>query len=507
MAEIEPIAGSGQGLGRPSGHLSGYSSGHMATLPGVEEPLNREPGFRGVDVPSEADLYRCVHCGLCLSSCPTYSTLRVETESPRGRIALMRAVHEGRAGISDRIVSHWEMCLQCRACEAVCPSGVPYGRIMEYTRAQTLSQDKQGAELKRVDKFFLRAALPHPKRLRFGFHLLKMYQRSGLQKLVRASALLKLLPQSLAQMEAQLPELQDPFFGPSSQVYQAQRRFTRLNQRPPMSGEWAPNLRTGPNRTGPVDGLPTVALLSGCVMPLMQGETMRAAVRVLNRNGCNVVVPSGQVCCGALNLHAGDLETARRLARRNIDIFLASGADRPEFRIITASAGCGSNMKEYGELLKHDPQYAEPARRFAELTADITEFLDDLPLDPPEGQVQRRVTYQDPCHLAHAQRITRQPRDLLKNIPGLELVEMEASSMCCGGAGFYAMVQPELSGKILDSKIGNIAATEVEQVVTANPGCMMQIEQGLNRVVSTASGRKVAHVVDLLDEAYRGESG
>ena len=452
---------------------------------GGQEPLNNEPGFRGVDVPDEADLYRCVHCGLCLSSCPTYSTLRVETESPRGRIALMRAVHEGRVGISDRIVSHWEMCLQCRACEAVCPSGVPYGRIMEYTRAQTLAQDKQGAALKRVDRFFLRAALPHPKRLRLGFRLLRLYQRSGLRRLARGCGLLRLLPETLRQMEAQLPDLKEPFFGPTTRVYPAQPATSLAH--PEVARER------------------TVALLSGCVMPLMQGDTMRAAVRVLARNGCNVEVPARQVCCGALNLHAGDLETARRLARRNIDVFLGAGADRPGYKIITASAGCGSNMKEYGELLKHDPQYAEPARRFSQLTVDITEFLAQLPLTPPQGRVNRRVTYQDPCHLAHAQRITQQPREVLKAIPGLELVEMEASSMCCGGAGFYAMVQPDLSGKILDTKMGNIEATGAAQVVTANPGCMMQIEQGLNGSGCPAADRRVAHVVDLLDEAYQAE--
>ena len=449
-----------------------------------QEPLNEEPGFRGVDVPTEADLYRCVHCGLCLSSCPTYTTLKVETESPRGRIALMRAVHEGRVGISDRIVSHWEMCLQCRACEAVCPSGVPYGRIMEYTRAQTLAQDKQGRALKRVDRFFLRAALPHPGRLRLGAHLMRLYQRSGLRRLVRASGLLKLFPDALSQMEAQLPDLNEPFFGPGRDIH--------------------------PARSGQANGeaalaAPTVALLSGCVMPLMQGDTMRAAVRVLTRNGCNVAVPPGQVCCGALNLHAGDLETARRLARRNIDIFLATGAGQPGYKIVTASAGCGSNMKEYGELLKHDPEYAEPARRFSELTVDITEFLADLPLDPPRGRVDRRVTYQDPCHLAHAQRITRQPREVLAAIPGLELVEMEASTMCCGGAGFYSMVQPEVSGRILETKVGNIEATGAGQVVTANPGCMMQIEQGLASGGCPAAGSRVAHVVDLLDEAYGRE--
>ena len=475
----------------------------------VQEPLNDEPGFRGVDVPSEADLYRCVHCGLCLSSCPTYTTLKVETESPRGRIALMRAVHEGRVGISDRIVSHWEMCLQCRACEAVCPSGVPYGRIMEYTRAQTLAQDKQGAALKRVDRFFLRAALPHPKRLRFGFHLLRLYQRSGLRKLVRASRLLKLLPNTLSQMEAQLPDLKEPFFSPTRHVYPAHPQSSF--RRKPES--------TTPNHTYSVEGKlsstahpepaaePTVALLSGCVMPLMQGNTMRAAVRVLARNGCNVAVPPRQVCCGALNLHAGDLETARRLARRNIDVFLADHADKPGYRIITASAGCGSNMKEYGELLKHDPQYADRARRFAELTVDITEYLAELPLDPPQSRVNRRVTYQDPCHLAHAQRISRQPRAVLNAIPGLELAEMEASSMCCGGAGFYAMVQPEVSAQILDTKLTNIAATNAEQVVTANPGCMMQIEQGLASANHPANTRRVSHVIDLLDEAYSAEEG
>jgi Fe-S oxidoreductase len=432
-------------------------------------PLNQEPGFQGPDRPAEADLYRCVHCGLCLSACPTYVQLGLETESPRGRIAYMKAVHEGRLGISDRVVSHWEMCLQCRACEAVCPSGVPYGRIMEHTRSQVLAQDKQGESLKRVSRLFLRAALPHPGRLRLGGHLLRAYQRSGAQRLLRASRVLKVLPGRLSEMEAQLPVMGKKFFGPSRQVFRA-----------------------------PGQKKLTVGLLSGCVMPLMQGDTMRAAVRVLTRNGCDVVVPPGQGCCGALNLHAGDLELGRRLARRNIDVFLEAGVDR----IITASAGCGSSMKEYHELLHNDPQYSEKARRFSELTQDITQFLAELPLDPPRARLERRVTYQDPCHLAHAQRITRQPRDVLKAIPGLELVEMEQAAMCCGSAGFYSLVQPDLAGRILDSKLKNVLATGAEQVVTANPGCMMQIEMGLHQRGVPAP---VRHVVDLLDEAYRGE--
>lgn len=457
----------------------------LAGLPAAAELtalLNQEPGFRGVDVPAEADLYRCVHCGLCLSSCPTYTTLRVETESPRGRIALMRAVHEGRVGISERIVSHWEMCLQCRACEAVCPSGVPYGRIMEYSRAQVLAQGKQGRSLRRIDRLLLRAALPHPRRLRWGAGLLRLYQRSGLRRLLRASGLLQRLSPALAEMERQLPDLRGRFFKPSRRVYAAQGQ---------------------PSDATDTDVKPlTVGLLSGCVMPLMQGETMRAAVRVLTRNGCNVIVPPGQGCCGALNLHAGDLDLARQMARRNIDIFLAAGVDW----IVTASAGCGSNMKEYGELLKNDSEYAEPARRFGGLTKDITEFLDERPLTPPAGRVARRVTYQDPCHLAHAQRITAAPRRLLQAIPGLELVEMEQSAMCCGGAGIYAMTQPEVSAKILNAKLENISSSGAEQVVTANPGCIMQLTRGLAESGGAAAGYPVCHIVDLLDEGY-GSAG
>lgn len=445
--------------------------------PDTTQPLDQssptapfEGGFRGVDVPAEADMYRCVHCGLCLSACPTYVETGLETESPRGRIALMKAVNEGRLEITARVVSHWEACLQCRACEAVCPSGVPYGRIMENTRAQVLSRDMQSAGLKRVSRLFLRAALPHPGRLRLGAHLIRIYQRSGLQKLVRKSRVLRALPGGLAELEGQLPDFSGAFFGPSKTVYPA-RSEKKL----------------------------TVGLLSGCVMPLMQGDTMRATVRVLTRNGCDVVVPVGQGCCGALNVHSGDLDRARRMARRNIDVFLAAGVDT----IVVASAGCGSNMKEYHDLLKDDPQYAEPARRFAELTRDVTEVLTSLPFDPPRVPLHRKITYQDPCHLAHAQRITTEPRAILNAIPGLELVEMEQSSMCCGGAGIYSVVQQDLASRILTSKMRHVAATGAEQVVTANPGCMMQIELGLREMGVPG---KVCHVVDILDEAYAAEA-
>ena len=440
----------------------------------VSLPLSTQSGFQGDDVPTEADMYRCVHCGLCLSACPTYVETGLETESPRGRIALMKAVNEGRLEINERVASHWGRCLQCRACEAVCPSGVPFGRMMESTRFQMLGHDIGPAAKKGVNRLFLRQVLPHAGWLRWGARVLRAYQRSGLQKLVRGSGSLRLFPGHLTELEAQLPAIRGPFFGPTNQLYPARGK-------PEASSAKL-----------------TVGLLSGCVMPLVQGGTMEAAVRVLTRNGCDVVVPVGQECCGALNVHSGDLEFGRRMARHNIDVFLEAGVDR----IVVASAGCGSAMKEYHQLLAKDPAYADKAEQFSRLTQDITELLVSLPFDPPKATLNRKVTYQDACHLAHAQRITTAPREILKSIPGLELVEMEQAAMCCGAAGLYSVAEPELAGKILDRKMINIAATGAEQVVTANPGCMMQIERGLR---SQGDSSSVVHVVDVLDEAYRAE--
>ena len=428
--------------------------------------LNDGPGFAGPDAPEESDLYRCVHCGLCLSACPTYVETRLETESPRGRIALMKAVHEGRAGISERLVSHWELCLQCRACEAVCPSGVPYGRLMEHTRGQVQDNGLQSPSLNLLSRFFLRAALPHNKRLRFAGRLMRLYQRSGAQGLVRQSGLLRFLPGPVASTEAQMPVMGDRFFSPGRRVHRAK----------------------GDRRM-------TVGLLSGCVMPLMQGEAMWATVRVLQRNGCDVVVPPAQGCCGALNLHAGDLDLGRQMARRNIDAF----ADAKVDVIVTSSAGCGSSMKEYGDLLRDDPQYAETARDFAENTRDITEFLASLPLDRPRAELAWTVTIQDPCHLAHAQRITEAPRQVLGSIPGLRVSEMAESSLCCGSAGFYSLIQPEMSRRLQRRKIGNATATDAEVIASANPGCIAQLEQGLQAAGANA---QVKHVVEILDAAY-----
>ena len=264
-----------------------------------QQVTENKGGFTGPDIPAESDLYRCVHCGLCLSSCPTYVETGLEMESPRGRLSLMKAVNEQRVAITPRIVSHWEMCLQCRACEAVCPSGVPYGRIMERTRSQVRAAGLQGRELKRLGRFLLSSVLPTPGRLKAGAYIIRMYQMLGIQKLVRLSHLLHLLPGGIGALEAQLPLLSRKFFGPSENIHRS-RTEKRM----------------------------TVALLSGCVMPLMHGPTMEATVRVLTRNGCDVVVPNGQGCCGALNTHAGDLDNSRTMARTNIDSLMAAGVEK-----------------------------------------------------------------------------------------------------------------------------------------------------------------------------------
>lgn len=443
------------------------SADAIPSVPGISAML---AGFSGADAPAEADMYRCVHCGLCLSACPTYGVTSLEMESPRGRIALMKAVNEGRVGISDRIVSHWEACLNCRACEAVCPSGVPYGRMMERTRAQVREHGRQSGGMKRMTRWFLRGLLPRPGLMRTGARLIRLYQQVGISALVRWSRLPRLLPASLRDLESQMPRMSSRFFGPSRRVHRPDGEDVRLK----------------------------VALLSGCVMPLMQASTMNATVRVLTRNGCEVVVPQGQGCCGALNLHAGDLETGRAMARRNIDALLGSGADR----IVTCSAGCGSSMKEYHELLKDDPAYAEKALQASEMTRDITEFLVELPFRRPLAHLERQVTYQDPCHLAHAQRISAAPRTILRSITGVQLQEMENPAMCCGGAGIYSAVQPTLSRRILSRKVDAIVETEASETITANPGCMLQLEQGLR---GAGHGIPVRHVVDILDEAYRLE--
>ena len=427
--------------------------------------------FSGAGAPDETELYKCVHCGFCLQACPTYVETGLETESPRGRIALMKAVNEGRIGITPSVVRHWDLCIQCRACEVVCPSGVPYGNLIEATMAQVGSQRKMGLLARLAMRLSMKRLLPHQGRLAFLVRALRLYQRSGLQWLVRKSRLLRLMPGNAAALESSLPSIPSTSFKADD--------------------------RTVPAR-GEVRG--RVALLSGCVMPLVHGPEMDAVVRVLTRNGCEVSVPETQVCCGALNSHVGDLDTARDLARRNVDSFLEGAFDA----VVVASAGCGSRMKEYGHLLRDDAEYSEKAVRMSGMVKDVHEFLVGLPFDPPKARLDYRVTYQDSCHLANAQRVTSQPRELLRSIPGVDFVELPSASMCCGGGGTYTVTERDLSLQVLESKMEAVGETEADVLATANPGCVIQLQYG------AAKGGvpiKVKYVTDLLDEAYSLEEG
>lgn len=430
-----------------------------------------QEGFGGPDGPSLQDILRCVHCGLCLNHCPTYRELGLETESPRGRLYLMRALSQGRIPVSDNVVRHLDLCLQCRNCEAVCPSGVRFGQIMEETRAEILRDGRRAPASWLASRLVLRLFFSHPQRLRHLMNALGLYQRSSVQGLVRRSNLLNLVPGPWRNLEQLLPRV-------------STRPFT-------ARGVVA----------SPSDGPPKlrVAFLSGCMMPYIYDRVHNATVRLLARHGCEVVVPSEQVCCGALHLHSGDRQEARRLARRNIDVFLAENVDA----IIANVAGCGAAMKEYGELLKDDPRYAERASRFSALVKDVTEFLVDLPLSDGLGPLHQVVTYQDPCHLLHVQGIKAQPRALLRAIPGLELVEMSHPDQCCGSGGLYNIIHPQMADRLLQHKMRDVAATGAQIIATANVGCALQLEAGLRRY--GLAGR-VAHVVELLDESYRSAS-
>lgn len=416
---------------------------------------------------NEQDLYKCVHCGLCLNVCPTYLELGLETESPRGRLALMKAVNEGRVDYTDRLVGHMELCLQCRACEAACPSAVPFGSLMAETRAQ-IQKRKNGSRLgASVRNLAFKHLLPHKRRLELGFRLARIYQGSGLQRRVRDSGLLDIIPYKLAEMESAMPPLPNRFFPPANMEFFPARGDTRA----------------------------VVGFFSGCIMPLTFGHVNAATVRVLSRNGCDVVIPSEQGCCAALNVHGGEQEVARKMAKRNIDAFESAGVDA----VVINSAGCGAMLKEYDDLLEKDPVYGERAKSFVGKVKDITEFLVELSIDNDLGRIEKRATYQDSCHLAHAQRIKDQPRELMAMIPGLELVEMPGSDRCCGAAGVYQITQQEMSSRLLQSKMKDVTSTNADLVVTANPGCMIQLDTGLRE--SGIPGRSL-HVVELLDWAY-----
>jgi len=371
----------------------------------------------------------------------------------------VRAAAEGRIELNERFADHLNLCLMCRACETACPSGVKYGRIAEAARELL---GPPGSPLARVlTKSAFKYVLPSPLRLRLLARLLRFYQRSGLDRVVRS-----LLPAKLREMNEMLPAVPSRFFDTSTEILPA----------------------IGKARA-------RVGMLSGCVMSILFPDVNAATLRVLRLNGCEVVVPKGQVCCGALNVHNGETTVAKKMARKNIDAFLGLKLDA----VIVNAAGCGAAMKEYGHLLRDDPVYVEKAETFGRQVKDVSEFVAGLGLVKPSGRIEMTVTYQDPCHLAHGQRVRAQPRALLAAIPGLRVVEMQASDRCCGSAGIYNLTHPEMSQELLREKMESIAQTRAQAVIAPNPGCMLQLRYGAKRY---GPPLQVFHLMDLLNQAY-----
>ncbi len=420
--------------------------------------------FSGPDIPSAEDLANCIHCGFCLPSCPTYVATGQELESPRGRLHLIAGLREGRIDATSRTLAHLDLCLQCRACETACPSAVPYGRIMEDARASLMANPpRERPRAWSLRAFALRHVLAHRGRLRLALAAGRLYTRSGLQSLLRGP-LAGLLPERLRRLESSLPALdRQPF------------RATGV-------------------LTAPAAARERVALLLGCIHGEMYPGMHQATVTALAHVGAEVVAPPEQVCCGALHTHAGDAGTARALARRNIAAFEAAGVES----VIVNAAGCGAAMKEYGRLLRHDPNWSERAERFASRVRDALEYVAGQDFARGLGPVARTVTLQDACHLAHAQRIREAPRAILGAIPGVTLTEMRTPDRCCGSAGIYSVVQSEMSAQVLEAKMEAIAATAAGTVCTANPGCTLQIEAGARRHEVDA---EVRHVIEVLAES------
>lgn len=451
-------------------------------------------GFTIPDPPSDADLLRCVHCGLCLNHCPTYRLTSLETESPRGRIFLIKELAEGKQLVNAPFLEHIGLCLDCRNCETVCPSGVRYGVLLEAARGEIVKQGKLSRKEKFIRWAVFKQLFPHPARLNFVVGMASLYQRAA-QPLVRKTGILKWFGK-LGEMEAMLPARK-------LRQYKAPKP---KSPPPEIEGAYrSPHPLPLSQRERGVGVRGRVALFTGCLMRAGFANIHEATVRVLEKNHYAVFVPDGQICCAALHVHAGERDLARAMAKRNIDLFMREQWDA----IVINAAGCGAQLKEYAEIFRDDPEYFHKAEEFAKRVKDVSELLAP-PFTPRlagEGQGVRlqnktRVTYQDACHLAHAQKIRLQPRQILKQIANVELIEMRASDRCCGSAGIYNVVHPEMSDQLIDEKMVNTRDTQAEIVVTGNIGCLLQLEYGARR--AGWNGR-VMHLVELLDEAYRAQ--
>lgn len=419
--------------------------------------------FDNIDKPSQSIIDDCVHCGFCLSACPTYLETGNELDSPRGRIYLVKSVMEERIPLGKTVTDHIDKCLGCLACETACPSGVRYRQLIETTRSQIERNYPRtlGDKLYRAVIFKL---IPYQRRLSLVLPLLYLYNRTGVRRLLNSTGILKKISGTLHKAEQMIPD-------PDSVSI---RRYPEV----------IPARKTAKYR---------VAFLTGCVQNVFFSKTNQASIEVLTKLGCEVVVPKNQKCCGALSVHSGRLEEGREFARSTIDTFSSLKVDY----FIINSAGCGSSVKEYGDLFENNDEYLLKAKQLSEKTRDIMEFIDQIGIDEDLKELNLKVTYQDACHVAHGQSIRQAPRNVLSKIPGLCLIEMNESDHCCGSAGIYNLVQPEMAEKILHRKISNIKQSSADILAVSNPGCLIQIQKGIKE-----HGLKIqtVHPIELLNK-------
>ncbi|WP_307327017.1 (Fe-S)-binding protein [Evansella vedderi] len=420
------------------------------------------------DAPDEKKWADCVHCGICLESCPTYEVTGQEQHSPRGRVHLIKSVAEGKLSLNEQFMDPVFACLDCRACTTACPADVEVGPLIEEARGQIRQAMPLTGWKGMMSKFFLEGLFPHHERLNKVGTLLKFYQKSGMQTAVRKTGLINIMPDHLVAMEGVMPKV-------TQSVRKKYKHEDVIKAKTETKSE--------------------VAMLTGCIMDVMFGDVNDATVKVLTRNGNDVTIPKEQTCCGALHVHAGDREMGRKLAKQNMEAF--HDADT----VITNAAGCGAMLKEYPELFREDPEWHEKAVEFSKKVQDISKYLYDTGYEIPKAELNTKITYHDACHLVHGQGVRQEPRDLLINIPGVEMVHMPNADRCCGSAGIYNLTNPEMAGAVLDNKMENVPE-EVEMISMGNPGCMLQMAMGVKK---DGRNQRVVHTVQLLNWAYEKE--
>jgi len=472
----------------------------MSSPPSASEAHPHSSWYDADDPPPQRELDTCIHCGLCLTACPTYRELKIEPDSPRGRLYLMRGLAEGRIQPSESLVSHLDLCLGCRACETVCPAGVPYGRLLEAARSQIVRRAGRVGWARRLGEWALRSLIPDRGRLSLAADLLRLGQRGPIARFLGSARAARTLPAFMTRGFAMTPRLEP-------------RRVRGVENAalPPGARLEARSGRLVFHPAG--EPKASISLFTTCVMEVMQPGINQAVVRLLLRSGCQVTVPLAQTCCGALQAHAGLRAEAKDLSRRNLLAF--AGASDP---IVTASAGCGAALREVSHLLEGEHGAADFSARVRDVSEVLAEHWPGVSAErpamarnasaagppggsePPSGGRPLRIAYHDPCHLAHAQRVRSQPRTLLSRLPGVELIELENADWCCGSAGVYNLAQPEMADRQLARKLDSIEQAAPDVVVASNPGCQLHMVRGADE-----RGLKVriVHLVEVLDAACR----